>query len=154
MSQTQSAASHAKMVPMYHYVTFACVFVPAAYFAVDAVRNFSTATLMTAVFAFGVVLATFFARVFPLGVQDRVIRLEERIRLGRLLPSELQGRIDEVSTEHLIGLRFASDDEVAELVLRFVTELVVSLPEAQRLDDGAVRDAAQRNQNRTLRHGP
>jgi uncharacterized membrane protein YciS (DUF1049 family) len=118
VSDTQSAANHAKMVPMYHYVTFACVFVPTVYFIVQAVRDFSTGALMSAVFGVGVVLATFFARVFPLGVQDRVIRLEERLRLERLLPDEMRGRIGEVSTEHLIGLRFASDEELTDLVRR------------------------------------
>ncbi len=118
MSETQSATSHAKMVPMYHYVTFLCVFVPTVYFIVETVQEFSMGSLMTALLGAGVVLATFFARVFPLGVQDRVIRLEERIRMERVLPEDLHGRIGEVSTDHLIGLRFAPDEELADLVRR------------------------------------
>jgi uncharacterized membrane protein YciS (DUF1049 family) len=118
MSETQSAADHAKMVPMYHYVTFLCIFVPTVYFIVGAVRDFSVGALMTAIFGVGVILGTFFARVFPLGVQDRVIRLEERIRLERVLPEGMRGRIPEISTDHLIGLRFASDEELAGLVQR------------------------------------
>lgn len=118
MSETQSAASHAKMVPMYHYVTFACVLLPTVYFLFQVVRDFSVGTLMMGVFGIGVVLSTFYARIFPLGVQDRVIRLEERLRMERLLPAEMHGRISEISTGHLIGLRFASDDEVVDLVTR------------------------------------
>jgi hypothetical protein len=114
----QSFTNHAKMVPLYHYVTFALVAVPVVYFIVQAVRGPSVATFMLAAFGVGVVLATLFARVFPLGVQDRVIRLEERIRLERLLPSELHPRIVELSTDALVGLRFASDEEVASLVGR------------------------------------
>lgn len=118
MSATQSAADHAKMVPMYHRVTFLCVFVPTVYFVVQTVQEFSTEALMSAVLGVGVVLVTFFARAFPLGVQDRVIRLEERIRLERVLPDDLRARIGEISTDQLIGLRFASDEEVADLARR------------------------------------
>jgi uncharacterized membrane protein YciS (DUF1049 family) len=118
MSETQSAASHAKMVPMYHYVAFGLLAVPTLYFLVQVVRDFSVGALMTALFAVGVIFVFFFARLFPLGVQDRVIRLEERIRLERALPDEMHGRIVEISTDVLIGLRFASDDELADLAQR------------------------------------
>lgn len=118
MSDTQSAASHAKMVPMYHYVTFLLVGVPALYFVAQAVRGFSVDALMTALFGVGVLFVMLFARVFPLGVQDRVIRLEERIRLERVLPPEMHARVGEISTDYLIGLRFASDDELEGLVRR------------------------------------
>lgn len=118
MSTTQSAANHAKMVPLYHYVTFLLVAVPTLYFIKTTITAFSVANLMFALFGAGVVLATFYARVFPLGVQDRVIRLEERLRLERVLPNEMRGKIEEISTEHLIGLRYASDEELAELAGR------------------------------------
>ncbi|MCH1570892.1 MAG: DUF6526 family protein [Longimicrobiales bacterium] len=118
MSQPQSAASHAKMVPMYHYVTFALVFIPTVYFLYRAVTAFSMQTLMTALLGVGVILATLFARLFALGAQDRVIRLEERLRLARVLPAEMQGGIEAISTSILIGLRFAPDDELEDLVRR------------------------------------
>lgn len=116
MSKPQSAESHAKMVPAYHYVAFSFLFVPTVYFAAQAVRNFSVAALMTVVFSAGVILATLYARVFPLGVQDRVIRLEERLRLHRVLPAEMHDRIESIPTSLLIGLRFAPDDELEGLV--------------------------------------
>jgi uncharacterized membrane protein YciS (DUF1049 family) len=118
MSDTQSAANHAKMVPMYHYVGFASLLIPTVYFAYVAVTSFSVGALMTVIFAFGVIVNALYARLFPLGVQDRVIRLEERTRLRSALPSEMHGRIDEISTDHLIGMRFASDAELAELAGR------------------------------------
>ena len=114
---SQSFANHAKMVPLYHYWTTAFLVVPTIYFAYVAVTAFSLGALMTLVFAVGVLLAAFFARDFPLGVQNRVIRLEERIRMERLL-GDLHARIDEISTDHMIGLRFASDDELEGLVRR------------------------------------
>lgn len=115
---TQSFESHASMVPLYHYWGTALVVIPTLYFLYLTVISFSLTNVMLLAFAVGVVLLGFFTRAFPLGVQDRVIRLEERLRMERLLPDDLRGRIDEISTEHLIGLRFASDDELADLVRR------------------------------------
>ncbi len=118
MSQpSQSFASHAKMVPLYHYWTTLFLVVPTVYFAYVTVTAFSWGALMTLVFAVVVILAAFFARAFPLGVQDRVIRLEERIRMERLL-GDLRDRMDEIPTDLIIGLRFASDDELESLVRR------------------------------------
>jgi len=54
----------------------------------------------------------------PLRAQDRVIRLEEQLRLDRILPPDLRARIDELTPEQFIGLRFAPDEEVSELTGR------------------------------------
>jgi len=114
----QSFESHAKMVPLYHYWGFLLLLVPTLYFLFLTVTSFTVTHLMLFLFACGVILAAFFARIFPLGVQDRVIRLEERLRMERLLPDDLRARIHEIETDYLIGLRFASDEELAELVRR------------------------------------
>ena len=116
MSEVQSFENHAKMVPLYHYWATAFLVVPTLYFGFLAVTSFSVTNLMLLLFGIGVILAGFFVRAFPLGVQDRVIRLEERMRMERLLPEELRSRIHEISTDHLIGLRFTSDEELADLV--------------------------------------
>ena len=123
MSQNaQSFENHAKCVPAYHYWATALLVIPTLYFGYRAVISFSIDNLFVFLFGVGVIIAAFFARLFPLGVQDRVIRLEERMRMERLLPGELQGRIGEITTEQIIGLRFASDEELAELVGRVLDE--------------------------------
>ena len=73
-------------------------------------------------FAVAVILTAFFARAFAVGVQDRVIRLEERMRLAELLPADLRPRIGELTTRQLVALRFASDAELPGLVRRVLSE--------------------------------
>lgn len=112
----QSLKNHVRMDPAYHafLVPLALLLLIGA--VVNVVRNpgWSGAYhLAAAVWAF---VASFKLRSYPLKVQDRVIRLEERLRLKELLPATLQARIGELSEGQLIGLRFASDGEVAELV--------------------------------------
>ena len=114
----QSNENHAKLVPAYHYAALPLVFVSTLYFLYTAVTDFSIQSAMTVAFAVGVLITAVFARVFALGAQDRVIRLEERLRMERLFPDDLKARIDEIATEHVIGLRFAPDDELEGLTRR------------------------------------
>ena len=110
----QSLGNHAKPIPGYMIAVF-MIFVPTGYFVYTAVTNFSVGRLAVALFAIGVLVTVFYSRRFPLGVQDRVIRLEERIRMKELLPDDLKSRISEFTTDQLIGLRFASDEELPDL---------------------------------------
>lgn len=118
----QSFESHAAMVTGYHYVATALLMVPTLYFLWLTATDFSVERLALFAFAAGVNVVGFYARVFPLGVQDRVIRLEESLRMERLFPDDLRARIGELTTDQLIGLRFASDGELAELTRRVLDE--------------------------------
>src|SRR6185503_7651469 len=71
-------------------------------------------------------------RMFALSVQDRVIRLEERLRLERLLPAELRARIPELEIPQLVALRFASDGELTELVRAVLSERIHDRREIKR----------------------
>ncbi len=114
----QSFENHAKFVPGYHYWTTALLMFPTLWFGYRAVADFSIDSLAVLLFSVGVVLAGYWLRAFPLGVQDRLIRLEERMRLERILPADLRARVLELTAKQLVALRFASDDEVADLVRR------------------------------------
>ncbi len=128
----QSYENHARLVPMYHFVSFGLIAVYVLWSLYVVVTAFSLASLMSLIFGVGVIIAMFFARFFPLGVQDRIIRLEEQLRLERLLPPERRDAIYDVDTELLIGLRFASDGEVAQLFDAIVTEGIIDRDEVKK----------------------
>jgi hypothetical protein len=114
----QSFETHARIVPGYHRWTAALVALPTLYFAYRAAFEFSVDRLALFLLCVGVLLTATYTRVFPLGVQDRVIRLEERMRMEKVLPADLRSRIPELTTRQIVSLRFASDEELADLVRR------------------------------------
>ncbi len=82
---------------------------------VYAVHHFCFYSVWLAVLAVAAFFALFKLRLYPLKVQDRVIRLEERLRLQALAPTEWHTQIYRLTEDQLIALRFAGDDEVVEL---------------------------------------
>ena len=121
----QSAESHARYSPMFHFVAVPILVANLVVTLVAAVRAPGLDTAFAVLVAFAIVILAFLARLFALGVQDRVIRLEERLRMAQVLPAELHGRIEGFTTEQLIGLRFASDEELPALARAVLDEGLV-----------------------------
>lgn len=86
----------------------------------DFRENFHASMLI--LLAVACLLLVFKVRMYSVKVQDRVIRLEERLRLAQLMPEPLRSRIPELTVDQLCGLRFASDAEVAKLTERALNE--------------------------------
>jgi hypothetical protein len=86
----------------------------------DAMDNFHSFLII--VLAVALITLVLKVRLYSLKVQDRIIRLEERLRLTQLLNETLRSRIPELTEDQLIGLRFASDAEVPKLVERALNE--------------------------------
>ena len=120
----QTFENHARIVPAYHMVLFAILLINLGWSLYRLYRAFSFETVVGLLLAFGLILLSFFARVFALRVQDRVIRLEMRLRLEKLLPADLLPRIAEFMPSQLIALRFAGDAELPELARRVLTEKI------------------------------
>lgn len=115
----QSFRSHASLDPLYHFgiapALIANLIVAIVLLVVSLHTHLwlSIWIVLLSVVLFVLVLRL---RTYPLKVQDRIIRLEERLRLEALLPEPLRKRIPELTEDQLIGLRFASDEELPSLV--------------------------------------
>ena len=120
----QTHANHTRYVPGYHFVATTLVFLNLVYTVVRIFRAPSLATVMAALTAVALVLVWFYARVFALSVQDRVIRLEMQLRLQRVLPDELRARIGELTRGQFVALRFACDAELPALVRKVLEEKI------------------------------
>lgn len=112
----QSYANHARLVPGFHFVTAPLLLVYLVWSVWRALSLRDAESHFDLVGAFALFGVYAYTRLFPLKAQDRIIRLEERLRLTRLLPADLQPRIDTIAPRQLIALRFASDAEVEGLV--------------------------------------
>ena len=116
----QSYKSHTRLLPPFHFFVLTIMFIN----FLNAVRHAILQTTLhwfwEVVFALALVGLALFSRVQALTVQDRVIRLEERLRLRQVLPPDLHPHINALSHRQLVALRFAGDDEVPDLVRQIV----------------------------------
>jgi Family of unknown function (DUF6526) len=121
----QTYANHIRLYPPFHFFVLPvmlmnCIWSMYRY----KVLGFSFAWVAGVLVAFALLLGFLSARIFVLTVQDRLIRLEERLRLQSLLPSDLQPRIGELNVGQLVSLRFAGDDEVVGLTRKVLDEKI------------------------------
>jgi len=121
-AKPQSFENHTRIVPAYHMVAFPILAINLLWSVYRVIRSFSADAVIGLLLAFALVIIFLFARMFTLTVQDRVIRLEMRLRLEKLLPADLQPRIPELTLSQLVALRFASDEELPALTRRVLTE--------------------------------
>jgi hypothetical protein len=111
----QNFSNHARYVPMFHFVLGFLLIVLLGRSARRVFVNFSADTLFEFLLVVALVLAAFYARAFALAAQDRVIRLELRLRLQALAP-QLLPRFGELTSGQLTALRFAGDAELPALM--------------------------------------
>jgi hypothetical protein len=114
-SAPQSFKKHGRLDPQYHMVAFAVLIVNLVMAFLYLAKHVSVFSEWLVILAIAVFIPFFKLRTYPLKVQDRIIRLEERLRLQALAPSEWHTQIYRLTEDQLIGLRFAADDEVVEL---------------------------------------
>ena len=120
--KTQNYANHGRFDPPYHFFVVPVTLITTIAIIVRAVRDHSLWSIWLVVVAVAGLLAVFKIRVNALRVQDRVIRLEERLRMTAILPDAMRSRIGELTDDQFIGLRFASDAELPALVQRALDE--------------------------------
>lgn len=118
----QTFENHTRYVPLYHFVLFGILMINLVWSVVRIIRHPSVDAAVALLIAFGLLILFFYARQFALTMQDRLIRLEMRLRLVKVLPADLAQRIGELTVSQLIGLRFASNEELPELVRKVLAE--------------------------------
>ena len=116
--ENQTFATHRRWIPAWHFFALPVLLINVFVVAARLWRAPSLINGWAVLVAIALVTGIFISRSMPLRAQDRIIRLEERIRLERVLPGDMRGRIGNLTAEQFIGLRFAPDDEVPELTKR------------------------------------
>jgi hypothetical protein len=122
MSETQNLQNHARFVPMFHFVVLPIFLINIVSSIVHLVRDSSVRSVISLLVAVALLLLAFSARVMILTVQDRVIRLEMRLRMQQVLPVDLRPRIGEFTVSQLVSLRFAGDAELPELARKVLQD--------------------------------
>ena len=119
----QSLKNHGRFVPLYHFFTLPVLIIN---FVWSLIRLWKLGLSFSGVFGIFLAAALFlgalYGRLFALAVQDRLIRLEERLRYERVLREELRWRADELTPSQFISLRFASDEELPALMQKVLDE--------------------------------
>jgi hypothetical protein len=136
MPETQNYATHRRFVPGHHFVTSVLLLINLLWSLYRLIRPLPAVPLFDRLLAVAVAVALFlmfyYLRVFPLRAQDRIIRLEETLRMSRLLPPDLLSRIGELRPGQIIALRFASDDELPELTRAVLDQKITSQNEIKK----------------------
>ena len=115
---TQTYANHRRYFPLFHYVALPIFLANIIVSVAHAIRQPSAFNEWLVVLSIGLVAGLLASRASAIFVQNRVIGLEMRLRLATTLSPELRTHIPELHLRHLIGLRFAGDAELPELVER------------------------------------
>jgi hypothetical protein len=118
----QNFENHAKIVPAFHYFILPVLAINFGRSIYQAAHRFSADSVISVLLAAALILLALHARMFALTVQDRVIRLEMRLRLRNLLPPDQHGRIADFTVAQLVALRFAGDAELPGLARKVLDE--------------------------------
>jgi hypothetical protein len=118
----QTISNHRRSDPGFHFILLPLLLLLLIWTIIHLVRHLETDSVAFLGIAVILILMALKMRQYPIKVQDRLIRLEERLRLATLLPEPLLSRISELTESQLIALRFASDAETPALVRRALDE--------------------------------
>jgi hypothetical protein len=131
----QNFQNHTKWDPPFHFFLAPVILGTFFFSAKHAYAYPNGITLWLVLLSAALFVWLIKTRTYALGVQNRLIRLEERLRMEKLLPAEVMARFDELTVSQIVGLRFASDGELADLVRRALDE---------KLDQKQIKAAIQK----------
>lgn len=119
-NEPQSYSNHTRFHAPYHFILTPVLLLVLVGAVIRLYLEPGFDTVFGFLLAVALMLTVALLRIYPLKVQDRVIRLEEMLRLQSLLDEPLRSRIGELKARHLVALRFASDEDAPELVQRIL----------------------------------
>jgi len=131
-TESQSFTNHARLVPGFHYGVIGALSLNFLWSMVRLFRVPGLDAVVGVITAVGLLGLIFYARMFPLRAQDRIIRLEMSLRLASLLPADLRARAASLRPGQLVALRFASDAELPGLVRQVLDENLTDRREIKR----------------------
>ena len=121
----QNYSNHLRWFPLFHFVVSPILVAYTIWASWRAISAPSADHIWAAIFAVGVFLGALASRAMAVRVQDRVIRLEMRLRLATVLPADMRSFIPRLTYRQLVALRFASDEELPELVRQVIAGRLV-----------------------------
>lgn len=131
--QKQNFLNHTRWVPAFHFVAFPILVLNFGWAIYRLFGGLSFEAILNLLVSIALLITLFVARVFALKAQDRVIRLEMRLRMRDLLPADLQGRINEFTPTQMVGLRFAGDGELPALARQVLDDNITDATQIKKL---------------------
>jgi hypothetical protein len=129
----QNLRNHARFYPLFHFFAVPILAANAVWSVFGAFKRPNWSTVLAGLVGVALVALSWSVRRFALTVQDRIIRLEMRVRLRELLPADLLPRIPELTVSQLVALRFAGDRELPALTRRVLDERLQDRQAIKRL---------------------
>jgi hypothetical protein len=125
VNKVQSFENHAKFLAPFHFFVAPILLINIGWSIYRVIHRFSAGSVIGLLVALALLALAFTARMMALTVQDRVIRLEMRLRMAQILPPDLRARVADFSTGQLVALRFASDSELPDLARKVLQDNVI-----------------------------
>jgi len=119
---SQTFENHARFVPAWHFVAAPILLANLGFAIYHLVKSQSPDNVIGLLLAIALLIMWAFSRLFSLTVQDRLIRLEMRLRMASVLPVDMRSRIPDFTVAQLVSLRFASDEELPALARKVLDE--------------------------------
>ena len=132
-NQGQNFSNHTRVVPPFHYVALPILLVNFVWAVRGLFDGITFDVSLDVLVAVALIIVALFARVFALKAQDRVIRLEMRLRMRELLPDDRQGRINDFTPTQMVSLRFAGDAELPELARKVLDENITKTTSIKKM---------------------